>query len=49
MYVPRHFMFVFEYMRLYELSWNNLSSQNRKKKQNLRILSKVYPYLQSMT
>ena len=33
----------------YELSWNNLSSQNRKQEQNLRILSKAYLYLQTMT
>ena len=47
-YVPRHFMFVFE-VWIYELSWNNLSSQNRKQKQNLIILSKAYPYLQAIS
>ena len=43
-YVPYHFMFVFEYINYHVTSW-----QNRKQKQNLRILSKAYPYLQAMT
>ena len=45
-YVPRNFMFVFEYMNYHETT---SCSKNKKKKQNLRILSKPYPYLQAMT
>ena len=39
-------MFVLEYKKL---AWNNISSQNRKQKQNFKKLSKIYPYLQAMT